>query len=181
MASPVYPRDLTDAEGILWSSLLPPGKPGGRPRSVSIRRIVHGLCYLVRAGCARRYLPRDYGPWSTVSHEFYFRPFRRDGTWERVHARRRELARERVGRDPTPSAAIIDSQSVKTHQGGARGCDGGEKVLGRKRHLVVATLGPPLKVAVHPASPHDRLGAVLVLSARGTDLPRLQHSRAEQG
>jgi len=179
MASPVYPSDLTDAEWILLSSRLPPAKPGGRPRSVSIRRIVNGLFYLVRAGCAWRYLPRDYGPWSTVYH--YFRQFRRDGTWERVHARLRELARERVGRDPTPSAAIIDSQSVKTHQGGSRGFDGGKKGLGRKRHILVDTLGLLLKVVVHPASLHDRLGAKLVLSALGTDLPRLQHIWADQG
>ena len=139
MAFQVYPSDLSDAEWALLSSLLPAARPGGRPRSVSIRRIVNGLFYLVRSGCAWRYLPRDYGPWSTVYH--YFRQFRRDGTWEQVQTHLREAVRERAGRDPTPSAAIIDSQSVKTHQGGPRGFDGGKKVSGRKRLVLVDTLG----------------------------------------
>ncbi len=105
MALQVYPSDLTDAEWAVLSGLLPPSKPGGRPRSIDLRHILNGLFYLVRAGCAWRYLPREYGPWSTVYH--YFRQFRRDGTWERVHTHLRELARKRAGRDPTPSAAII--------------------------------------------------------------------------
>lgn len=179
MALPVYPSDLTDAEWAVLAALLPPAKPGGRPRSVDLRRVVNGLFYLVRAGCAWRYLPREYGPWSTVYH--YFRQFRRDGTWERVHAHLRELARRRVGREPTPSAAIIDSQSVRTQQGGPRGFDGGKKVWGRKRHLLVDTLGLLLKVVVHPASLHDRLGAKLVLGALGPGYPRLQLIWADQG
>jgi putative transposase len=114
----------------------------------------------------------------------YFRQFRREGTWEQVQTHLRELARERAGREPTPSAAIIDSQSVKTHQGGPRGFDGGKKVNGRKRHVLVDTLGLLLKVVVHPADLHDRLGAKLVLGALGTDLPlfpRLRHIWADQG
>jgi putative transposase len=102
MASQVYPSDLTDGEWAILDPLLPLAKAGGRPRSVDLRRIVNGLFYLARAGCAWRYLLRDYRPWSTVYH--YFRQFRRDGTWERVHARLRELARERAGRDPTRSS-----------------------------------------------------------------------------
>lgn len=110
-----------------------------------------------------------------------FRQFRRDGTWERVHAQLRELARARAGRNPTPSAAIIDSQSIRTHQGGPRGFDGGKKIWGRKRHLLVDTQGLLLKVVVHPARLHDRLGAKLVLGALGPDFPRLQLIWADQG
>lgn len=159
----IYPSDLTDSEWTILGPLLPPARPGGRPRTVNLRRILNGIFYLLRSGCAWRYLPREYGPWSTVFH--YFRCWRLDRTWTRIPAILREQVRRQAQRETTPSAAIIDSQSVKTtEQGGPHGYDGGKKVNGRKRHLLVDTLGLLLKVVVHPANLQDRDGAKLVLA-----------------
>ncbi len=106
MATHVYPSDLNDDEWALLASLIPPAKPGGRPRSVDIRRILNGLFYYVlRSGCAWRYLPRENRAWQTIY--WYFRQWRLDGAWAHIHTHLRERARLQAGRDPTPSAAII--------------------------------------------------------------------------
>jgi putative transposase len=180
MPSVVYPSDLSDHEWFLLAPLLPPAKPGGRPRCVDLRRILNGVVYLLRTGCAWRYLPREYGPWSTAFH--YFRRWRLDHTWARIQAVLRERVRQQAQREPTPSAAIIDSQSVKTtEQGGPHGYDGGKQVNGRKRHLLVDTLGLLLQVVVHPANVQDRDGAKLVLAGLAERFPRLRHVWADQG
>ena len=108
----VYPSDLSDEQWPAISRLIPPAKPGGRPRTVNMREVLNALCYLARTGCAWRMLPKDYPPKDTVY--YYFKRFRQNGTWERIHDLLRQRVRVKHGKSQHPSAAIIDSQSVKT-------------------------------------------------------------------
>jgi len=120
-----YPSDLTDAQWARLEPLLPPVRPGGRPRAHPLREVIDALRYVLRGGIAWRALPHDYPPWQTAYH--YFRAWRRDGTWERLHDELRELVRSRAGRNAQPSAAILDSQAAKTTEKGGRAASTGPR------------------------------------------------------
>ncbi len=119
MARIAYPSDLTDSQWKLIEKRIPPAKPGGRYRSVNMREVVNGIVYLVRTGCSWRQLPHDFPPWGTVHG--YYRCFRLDGTWQKIHDALRDKVRLAAGRKKSPSAAIVDSQSVKTTEKGGLG------------------------------------------------------------
>ena len=156
-----YATDVTDAEFALIEPLLPRAKHGGRRRTTVLREVLNALLYLLRTGCPWRMLPRGFPPRSTVYG--YFRRFWQEGVWSTIQATLLMAARERAGREVSPTAAIVDSQSVKTTEaGGPRGFDAGKKVNGRKRHLLTDTLGLPLRLVVHPANIQDRDGLALV-------------------
>src|SRR4051794_35898910 len=158
--------------------MLPPAKPGGRPRSVPLREVLNGIFYIARGGCAWRMMPTDLPPWSTCYD--YFRKWRNDGTWAKINDALRTQVRHKDRRQKSPSLAIIDSQSVKTtEQGGPRGKDAHKKVSGRKRHLVVDTLGLVVAAVVHSAGIQDRDGAKLVLKKMVGRFPRLKKILAD--
>jgi putative transposase len=174
-----YPSDLSDREYASLQSHLPE-RGRGRPWKHPLRELLDGIFYVVRTGCQWRALPHEYPPWQTVY--WWFRRFRLDGTWDQLNASLREHVRMLVGRHPQPSGGIIDSQSVKTSGvGGLRGFDGGKKINGRKRHILVDTLGLLLKAVVHSAGIQDRAAVPLLLEGVADQFPRLEHVWLDQG
>jgi putative transposase len=153
-----YPTDITDAHWAVLEPEIPAPKPGGRPRKTDMREVLNGLFYITHEGCTWRALPHDFPPWRTVYN--YFDAWKRDGTWDRIRDLLRVRIRAAVGRPTSPRVACIDSQSVKTAGGGQQvGTDGGKKVRGRKRHIVVDTLGLLLAVVVTAANIDDAKAA----------------------
>lgn len=172
---PAYPASLSDRQWAVIEPLLPRRDPrhGGRPLKFDRRLILNTILYVLSTGCAWRQVPHDLAPWDAAYR--WFRLWSADGTWDRVHDLLRDRVREREGRDVQPSAAVLDSQSAKSAEGGeAIGYDAGKRIRGRKRHLLVDTGGLLLRSVVHSASVQDRAGAKLVLTGLHAKFPRVE-------
>lgn len=173
-----YGSGLTDEEWAIIAPCMPPPARTGRPRQWTLREIMSAIFYVLRAGCAWRMLPKDFPPMTTVYG--WFLRFRREGLFETINHHLVMRDRERAGREASPSAAMIDSQSVKTAEaGGPRGFDAGKKIRGRKRHAMVDTDGRALLLQVHPADIQDRDGAIPLLKASRRTYPFVELAFAD--
>ncbi len=175
-----YGSDLTDAEWASLAPFLPPEARCGRKRAYPMREVSNAICYVLRGGIAWRLMPDTFQPWRTVYR--WFARLRDDGTWETINHHLVMQERERVGREASPTAAMIDSHSVKTTEsGGLRGYDGGKKIKGRKRHAMVDTDGRALKLQAHAADVQDRDGAGPLLQASRPRWPFVEVAFADAG
>ena len=167
-----YSSDISDRQWQLIRQLLPGRSRLGR-RPIDRRRIINAILYVVRTGCQWRMLPKSFPNWSTVYGIFW--NWRNDGVWQRIHDKLREKVRKAAGKKSTPTVAIVDSQSIRTAEGGEeRGYDAGKKITGRKRHIAVDTLGMVLAVVVHRADCQDQYGAEWVMDKLGEQFRRLK-------
>lgn len=168
-----YSTDLKDEEWEIIAPLVPAAKLGGRPRTTDVREVLNAIFYILKTGCPWSFLPDGFPPKSTVYH--YFNTWSQDGTWQNIHDQLRRDTRTASGKDEEPSVGIIDSQSVKTTEiGGVKGYDAGKKTKGRKRHILVDSLGLLLLVVVHSAGIQDRDGAKLIFEKAQHWLPRIR-------
>jgi len=172
-----YPSDLTDQQWEIIKDMIPRARAGGRPRTTDVRLVINAVFYLCRTGCAWRYLPKHFGCWQTIYD--YFSQWRCSGFWKKLNDELSTRARKRVRKSHTPSTLIIDSQSIRAAQGQSRGYDGFKKIRGRKRHLLVDTMGFIHSLRVHAANqPDSKYGSMVF---EGLNKPRLSRIYADLG